>query len=463
CMAPELIYWAFLGGAADVEPVKWGFSFTPWVCAWLVSLIMAALVLGIGHFTRYRPGLVWIFTLVFLIAAVVLFEAAIGFVELDYQLYVARNNPEKAAEFHDHSITEALDKRLTDPAVRKYLAGFFYPTEPIALRGELKNEIQIQLSQGRWPSWFMVPKELDFEAKRRWLAERYELFIRRRPKSNRMPIALYYKAILNEYRPDINVLGQKEILHFYSDYPHESAREIWYRLYRDFGDSPESLEGRIRIARHWAGQGRFSKAGELVDEAQAMVTVRLKLLRQETTVDENLFGLFRSPAASAITEFELEEIQRKLDQLQILISGENHTEAASTGKRLAKFVMLNPHSGAFAFELNELLGQMEQIDPLRDNVLLAQIKLVADEQLRAEKLGELYAKFPNTDGGIEAMYELGLLEIYLWRQQGDLNPEQKKKYLSKTRATLARFIELYPESIFAEQVKKNLEGLPGVE
>ncbi|GAH70842.1 unnamed protein product, partial [marine sediment metagenome] len=52
-----------------------------------------------------------------------MFEVTIGFDELDYQLYVAKNNPELVSEFHDHSITEALDKTTRDPIKRKYLEG----------------------------------------------------------------------------------------------------------------------------------------------------------------------------------------------------------------------------------------------------------------------------------------------------------------------------------------------------
>ena len=271
CTAPQLAFWGYFGGAIGVEPIKWGFSFTPWICAWLVGLAIAGLVLGIGHFTRYRPGLVWMFTSLVLLTTVVVFEVKIGFDELDYQLYVAKNNPEQVSEFHDHSITEALDKTITNPAVIKYLAGFFYPAEPIPLRAELKREIQIQLSQDRWPSWFVATDELKYQAKRQWLFEQYDLFISRRAKSRRMPIALYYKALLREYSPDVKAIEQKEELHFYSDYPYERSREIWYQLYRDFGGSPESLEARWRIAKHWAGQGKFEQADKLLSEAQTMI------------------------------------------------------------------------------------------------------------------------------------------------------------------------------------------------
>ena len=463
CTAPQLFYWGYFGGAGGLEPLKFGFSFAPWICAWLIGLGIAGLVLGIGHFTRYRPGLVWTFTFVFLLLAVVTFEIRIGFDELDYQLYVAKNNPEQISEFHDHNITEALDRTIADPAVKRYLAGFFYPEDDIQRRLELKKEIQVQLNRDRWPSWFIVPTELQYQVKKQWLFEQYDLFIGLRPKSRRMPIALYYKALFSEYSPDIEALGRSEVLHFYSDYPHERSREIWYRLYREFGDSPESLEARWRIARHWAGQGRFEQADELLAEAQSKLQEQLDLLEKEQPWDETFFSPFRPPADSVMTTFKLTELQRKLNQLRNLIGAENRTGESSSAEHLAKFVMLNPHSQQFLQQLNELLVQIGDDAPLRDNILLAKAKLIADEQLRVEKLSQLHGEFLDTDGGMQALYELGLLKIRLWRQQNDSNLEQKKKYLADARATLTSFISLYPDSFCAEQVRKNLDDLPTVE
>ena len=463
CMALPLFYWSFFGGASEVEPIKWGFSFTPWICAWLIGLAMAGMVLGIGHFTRYRPGLVWIFTSVVLLLAVVTFEIKIGFDELDYQLYIAKNNPEQIIEFHDHSITNPLDETITNPAVKRYLEDFFYPTEPIPLREELKREIQVQLSYDRWPSWFILPKELNYQAKRQWLFQQYDTFISRRFKSHRMPIALYYKALLSEYSPDIKVFEQKEELHFYNNYPHERSRSIWYRLYSEFGQSPESVEARWRIAMDWAGQGKFEQADRLLQQGQDMIIELMKTSDTEQARFEVFFMSFCSPADSVMTTFKLTELQRRLNYLRNLISSENRTDNALSAKRLAKFVMLDTHSRQFAYKLEELLAEMGKDDPLRDNILLAQTKLIADEQLRAEELSKLHKRMQNTDGGMQALYELGLLKKSLWLQQDDSSSEQKKKYLTETRTNLKSFVTLYPDSIFAEQAKKNLENLPTVD
>jgi len=461
CTAPQLFYWGYFGAARAVEPIQWGFSFAPWICAWLDALVIAGFVLGIGHFTRYRPGLTWAFTSLTLVIAVVVFELCIGFDELDYHLSVVRNNPEQVSEFHDQTITKFLDATLRDHATEKYLEDSFYPSDPIARRAELKREIQERLSYDRWPSWFIVPQELKYQKKKDDLILQYDLFINKRLNSRRMPIALYYKGLVTEYSPDTNLLGAKEILHFYSDYPHERARKIWWMLYRDFANSPESIEARWRVAWHQAGRGIFKQAQELLTEAQAMLDAeRAKLLEAEKEPSGKLSGLFRPPADSVMTLPKLDDLQRRLDQLRILISPQNRTDEPGSFECLTRFVMLNPHASGYAQQLDGLLEQTEEGDRLRDDILLAQAKLVADEQHRAEKLGELHKEYQQTDAGMLALYELGLLKISMWRQYGESNPELKKQYLEQVRATLMSFVSLYPLSSYAEQVKKNLDGLP---
>ncbi|MBN1391905.1 MAG: hypothetical protein JW947_03780 [Sedimentisphaerales bacterium] len=461
CTAPQLAFWAYFGSTKEVDPIKWGFSFTPWICAWLIGLGIAGLVIGIGHFTRYRPGVVWVITVVFLFLAVLTFEIRIGFDELDYQLYVAKNNPEQAVEFHDHPMKELLDKIITQPSarVKMYLEMSFYPREPILLRAKLKEKLSEELESNRWPWWFEIPPELNYQAKRRWLSAQYDTFISRRPASRRMPMALYYRALLSEYSPDIEMFVQKEVLHFYSDYPYERSQDSWEWLYTEFGDSAESLEARWRLARYLAGRGNFELADKLLAEAQDMTAERLKLFGKEKTQGDTFFSLFRPPADSAITVLKLTELQTKLNQLRSLIGTENRIDEPKAEKRLARFVMLNPRVSAdYARGLNELLEQMGGNDPLRDNVLLAQVKLVADEQLRAEKLSQLHEKYRDSDGGMQALYELARLKIGLY--QGESNPEHKKKYLSEARTLLTCFISLYPDSFNSEQAKKNLDSLP---
>jgi hypothetical protein len=164
-----------------------------------------------------------------------------------------------------------------------------------------------------------------------------------------------------------------------------------------------------------------------------------------------------------MTELKLIDLARRISQTRTLISPQNQTQDPAARKRLAEFVMLNPHSQDYSWRLSRILAQIGDADPLRDNILLAQTTLIADEQTRAEKLKELHEKFQATDGAMQALYELGLLKRRQWTQQDATNLELKKKLLAETRATLTSFINLYPGSIYAEQVQKTLAGLPTVE
>jgi len=232
-------------------------------------------------------------------------------------------------------------------------------------------------------------------------------------------------------------------------------------LYTEFGESPESLEARWRIVKRWSGQGEFELADKLLAEAQNMLIECLKNSKKEHMQNDGFFRLFRPPPDSAMTMFKLTDLQRRVNQLCSLIGPENRTDKKETKERLARFVMLNPMAADYAWHLDELLEQTDDNDPLRDNILLAQTKLIADEQLRAEKLAQLHKKFQDTDGGMEALYELARLKIGLY--QSESNPERKKKDLADARALLTSFISLYPDSFCAEQVKENLSNLPSVE
>ena len=157
---------------------------------------------------------------------------------------------------------------------------------------------------------------------------------------------------------------------------------------------------------------------------------------------------------------KLNELQRRLCQSQVLVSSQNRTDEPVSIERLAKFVKLNPHAPDYAQHLDGLLEQTEDGDPLRDNILLAQAKLVADELLRAEKLSKVHTQHGLTDGGAMALYELGLLKISFWRKQDESNAELKKKYLEDAKSILTSFISSYPDHFCTEQVKNNLVGLP---
>ncbi len=462
CMTPQLVYWGVFGGS-EVDPIKWGFSYAPWLCAWLTSIGLAGAVIAVGHYTRYRPGLVWSISGIGLLAAVLVFQGRISFAELDYQLYVAGNNPEEVSEFHDHHMSAHIDKALEDATTRSYLEGLFYPTEPILLREELKRDIQTRLGYNRWPLWFNVPEQLKYQEKRTELTVQYELFISKWPLSRRMPIALYYKAVLNEYSPDIKLFGQKETLRFHSDYPHTETVPVWLTLYERFPQSAEALEARWRYATHLAGLGRFDESTTHCDVAEVLLEEHLKLSRGYPVAEGRFLTAFAAGPETVMTPFKLRELQRKLRRLRQLISDENRTDSAESKDRLARFVILNPYSLGYSDDLDVLLSETKEGDPLRDNILMAKIMLISDTQLMAEQLKGLGEEYPDTDGGIQALYELGVLKVGLWKEADSDDPEDKQAWLADARAVLTSFTAQYPQSIFSEQAQALLENLPATE
>jgi hypothetical protein len=497
CLAPPFLYWGLFGAAKGVEPLAWGVSFAPWIFAWLVGMTVAGIVLAVGHYTRYKPGLTWIFTTTTLLLALGIFDWTVGFDELDYQFYVARNDPEDVSEFREHSIREALDETVNvavaldspDKAKQRELIVQFMSTDRIPLRGEMKEAILIDLNnKDEWPIWFdfKVRDEWRYKDKREWLSKQYDRFMRpakpwwmpqfvherilqRRSTSARMPITLYYKAMLNEYKPDLRQLRQGDLLCFYCDYPRDRALPIWNRLYSTeaYNKSPESIEARLRLARHIAGQewlkesrliGELDYANSILAEANEMLDRELALAEQARPAPpDSLFGAFRRPARTVLTVVKLRDLQRRVRELKTLISEENRKGAEGAVRRLAKFVMLNPHGLEYEQQLDALLAETGQNDGLLDNLLLEKAKLIADEQGRGRRLEALHRQFQNTDGGTQALYELTRLKIEIYKR------EPRKESLLPAREMLVSFLNLYPKSFYADQVRKNLEDLRGPE
>ncbi len=492
CTAPQLLYWGFLGSARGAEPLKWGFSFAPWIWAWVVGLAIAGLVLGIGHFNRYKPDLSWIFTATTLFLAVIIFEWKIGFDELDYHFYIAPNNPEEVPEFHDQSLRQFLDRTILDPATRRTLSSYFLPRDPIPLREELKREIQIQLSRASyrekpWPDWLTVPSELRFQEKRAWLNEQYDRFIyprkswwmpesvhkeivARRSKSGRMAVAWYFKALLSELSPDLPRISQDEVLHFYTEYPQDRSKEIWFNLYKSYGTTPESAEARLRVAKHLAGWGIFTaadaaagqdpnvSAAVLLEDANNIVQKQLALQEKTPNSADSWLSAFKPPTRTVMTLFKLRELQRRIYELRMLIRKENRTGGSKADEHLARFVMLNPHGLDYESQLDALAKQLEPGAGLLDNLLLAKANLIPDDLHRAERLSELNGKYPSTDGGMQALHELARLRLRQFQTEADTN--KKKEYLVAARETLTGFLNLYPVSFYATQARQNLVELP---
>ena len=465
CMAPQLIYWAIWGGDKTADPVRWGFSFAPWIYAWLSGLAMAGIVLGIGHFTRYKPGLNGLTCLLFLGIAFGVFQHQIGFAELDYYRYIAGNDPKSAVEFQDQSISDTLDRVLADPSRRSHLEGqLFQFGEPVGVRQRMKERIEESLIYtNRWPGWFRreMPASLRYQNKRQTLMIEYEKFMDHWPgDEKRMPTVMYFRAVLSEIYPDIRDIVDHEMLCFYSDYPFEDNYLNWQELFDRFPESDESIEARWRIAMHHAAKGRFEEAGEYCQMGLVEVKKRLDESVASQAVDPgSFFAAFRQTTPDVITPFRLRDLRFRFRKLQSLLGKENQGADTESRKRLAEFLMLNPYDEhSYTVGLERLLEGMPPEDGLRDNILLAKALQIADLHRRSKLLEELATQYPQRDAGVRAWYEWGMAKIKLWKEP-DNSEQEKKDLLAESRAILSDFIEKHPEGPYSDQALEMLQTL----
>ncbi len=191
-----------------------------------------------------------------------------------------------------------------------------------------------------------------------------------------------------------------------------------------------------------------------------MVKQRLEQTSNENPADETLSRIFVPPPESALTGFDLEQLQFRLNLLSELISKQNRGPDKDSQARLATSVMLNPHDEGYESKLDELLSEMGKDDPLRDNVMLEKIRLIADEQHRAEEYANLHRQFGDTDGGIAAFYDLALLKISFWRQQDQSDVQRKKELLTEAATALSEFVKMYPDNFRTHLARQTLSKLP---
>ncbi|MEN6385848.1 MAG: hypothetical protein ABFD79_11720 [Phycisphaerales bacterium] len=474
CTAPSILYFAFFGGDKNADSLRWAMSYAPWLDGLITALALAGLVLLIGHFTRYIPSLIWTISFAVLITTIFVFQDGINLSELDYQLFIAENNPDKIKEFQDTSLTESLDKILKSPQRNSYFQSPFYPVETIALRAVLKKEIQNRLLLDRWPEWFNESASPSYQTRKRLLLREYEKFItpekqwwkpqivhttllKSRARIRRMPIALYYKAMLSELSPELNVLVEKETLHFYDDYPHRENLPIWHRLFSEFPDSPESIEARWRRAVHLAGMGEFGHTQEMINESLAMIVREMEKAAAESS--EITGTIFRKPAKTVMTDYELKKLRRKFLYLQSLISPENVGTDVKNKKVVAQFIILNPHDVLYKSQLDYLLEQAGENSPLKDNIILAQTMLISDAIQRADQLGKVAKDFAGTDGGTQAKFEQACLKLTIWKEH-QLSEKEKEKYLAEAQSSLQKFLKDFPNCYLSEQAQEKLTVLP---
>jgi hypothetical protein len=397
-------------------------------------------------------------------AALFTFFYFISFAESDYQIYVVSNNPEETGDFHSKSVSSIIDKAASETMLDNDIYMMFsdrhdYNDNQQTGREKLLDELESMVNLNVWPLWFKEHADndfYDFKSKRNNRIDQLNYFIERHSGSKRMPIALYYKALLKEYQPDPVGLRQKEVLEYYNDYPRAEVFPDWVRLYRDYPQSPESLEARWRIATNLCRKGDFQTAKSICRETTAIAQELLDDRRSESSNDS---AIFSPPPDTAITSRKLEKIIFRAKYLVEFLENNSVSENRSYKRQLAVYFSLNPYSSDYKEKLETLLERGPEDNPLADNIKLAIIMEQPDPSQRCGMLDAFISEHRSDDGIAQAMYELALCNVQLWRETLEESP-QRIEYLIIAREILTTLTEQYPDSVFQIQARQLLNGLP---
>ena len=455
CLVPLMLYWFLTGGVRTIEPLRWAYSYFPWMFAWIVALFFAGIVLGLGHYTRYRPGSIGSLSLLFLLSNILIFANWVGFSEADYQIYVEVHNLDESTVFETRSITPLLDAAVSDPVLKNYLTASFYSRDPIMLRSELKRELVDMLRWDHWPQWFAdrMPAEFDYQSARKKIEANLDMFMEKHPRSWRMPQVLYYKAMLTEMRPSLRALEKDEVLEFDSCYASTEAIPIWGQLYRDFPSSPESIEARYRIAVNLAGRNSLDTAYALAEKALDMIEEYQGLLEKGPGGAKS--EIFSPIPHTVITNIEAEHLRFRLEYLLSLIDN-NKTDNEQDNRALSEFISLNHDDIMYEKRLRSILASLSEESPLRDNVELAIILEHDDIYSREKELGKFIEENAGGDSLVRALFEYAKLKLQIAREIGNADDSTRIDLVKEAGNVLRRIQEEYPANIYSLNIARML-------
>jgi len=481
CLLPQVLYWVFFSGEnREQDVLRWAILYAPWALAFVMCVVFFGIVLAIGHFLRYRPGVLMPIFAALLALTVFLFHSSIGMDERDFQADVFGYSPEQITEFESRSIIDQLKEQL---AQRRRQSKFLTEELILAeLRSQWRWAFRIPLGavaaqkydvDGAYASDPVSPanRALSDVSKAQLDAiDHIDGFIKAHRDGPREADAMYYKGLLIDMKVDHRALRDNDVLQFYFDFPSPYSQHIWAEILSRFPSSPASIEAGRRLALLLAGrkpQGptesfNFKQALSLLEEAQrrcAQLIQKRQQQDQEKAAAPDWYGtVFRRPDLTIANE-KLKFLQMKIARLSSLISQENRTGHLRHEDRLAAFVRLDSHEpDYYERQLAQLKRDSPQPDPLIDNIELALTLLEQDPEQKLLRLAELAQRYQDRDGGIEATLELALALL----DQGNDGEQtaDRRTALAQSREQLLRIIKLRPDTFFARYAQELLENHP---
>jgi len=429
--------------AAYGSPAQKSLLLAPWLLAILAAAVMLGTVLLIARVVNYRPGAVAPVLAIMFATPLVLFHFGVGADELAYRVLEADFGP-RSKRFEP-----VLKSRETENAILALISGAIGDASS---GGQLRSDLRAL--------WSLQPeklRELKRTVSRRFLAafladrsEAYEAckrFIADYPQSRYVPNVLYIQARVRDTRLDEAKLAQELYRELYTDFPHVQSEEIWFKLLKQYPDSPFSVAAALRLAE------LKLRAGE-VDEA--LRNVQLVLSKNpnptdgRTTTQPRHRGLLTAAFPESSLDFEPEPYRREARRLAELIV-ENRDDPQYGSSPLVELAMLDPRRARYLEQLQRL-AQRYRESTLYDNLVVRWASALPDLNQRAAALEACIRTFTSGDALPEALYRLANLETQALAAEDE---SRRARGLARLREIVARF----PGTCWAEQAAERLEVL----
>lgn len=218
-----MYFFAFAGtNLASLKPIHRLLVCVPFLSAFALAIVGAAIVLALAQWSGYRPGVLSPVLAILLAVPVTIFYQKVGADELRYALIVGALGPGDA----------------------------LFPEEPL-------SDWQSRTAhQGLAGQALAEDVEGELDARRRRLIGRCEDFLDRYPKSSRAPEVLWVQAQAYSAR----LLGgqlARGVIQFSAAWPLEASRGCWQRLADQYPQTPPAALARWRLLQLSARSGNL--------------------------------------------------------------------------------------------------------------------------------------------------------------------------------------------------------------
>ena len=401
----------------------------PWLLATVASCALMAFVLLIARMVNYRPGAIAPLLAVMFAVPVVLFEFYVGRDELHYRIIEHDFGP-GSAHFAERDVSEEFDR-----AVRAAWMARPTPRPPLELvRDNSELLWSLHLGEALGPYHTAIAKH------RHAAVGKIDWFLRYYPDSRYAVNALYLNAMALDTRVNQAAFLREKVLRFHSDFPSESSRLSWQRVYENGPQTPMAAVALGRLSLLDA------RAGDL-DAAVERLATLVRTFGETEAGSEPTGGSIRAVLTPKPVEATLGiSVDRNLLEAQRLLALLlNNRDPLYGDEPLIRLLHFDPRSEHYRDNLQRLIRRYPRAQ-ITDNARLEAALAAAELPERIGLLEGCVRDHPAGDAVPEALFRLG-------------EAHRELQNSARARDYYQRVIQEHPNSVWRRLAEDHLRVL----